>query len=82
MSEFVDSYAEVLSEAAGISLAVGDEDQILELAREVAHGTERKNAPLATFLAGAYVGTKLAAGFSASDSAAEAVGAARRLLPS
>ena len=31
-------------------------EKLLDLARDVAHGTERKNAPLATFLAGAAVG--------------------------
>ena len=30
----------------------GEVDALLDLARVVAHGTERKNAPLATFLAG------------------------------
>lgn len=82
MSEFVTTYAQTLSEAAGISLSVGDEELILELARQVAHGTERKNAPLATFLAGAYVGAQQASGFSAGNATAEAVSAARRLLPS
>ena len=30
----------------------GEADALLDLARVVAHGTERKNAPLATYLAG------------------------------
>lgn len=46
---WLDRYAEALGVPA---LAAEDVDAILDLAREVAHGTERKNAPLATWLAG------------------------------
>jgi len=42
-----------LADALGVNrLSPAEIDQLLDLARDVAHGTERKNAPLATFLAG------------------------------
>ncbi len=59
---FTDDYAQKLSEAAEQALAIPDEDPILDVTRRVAHGSERKNAPLATFLAGWYVGARVAAG--------------------
>ncbi len=49
---------------------------LLDVARDVAHGTERKNAPLATFLLGVHVGRK--PGDGALD---EAAAIARDLLP-
>lgn len=33
-------------------------DLLLEIAKVVAHGTERKNAPLATYLVGRYVASR------------------------
>lgn len=49
MDDWLDRYAAAL----GMSpLDPSEVDAILDLAREVAHGTERKNAPLAAFLAG------------------------------
>jgi hypothetical protein len=52
--------------------------RVLRLAREVAHGTERFNAPLAAFLAGRYVERRLSAGetaLSALDEVAKLTGA-------
>jgi hypothetical protein len=67
--DWVAAYAEAL----GLELDDAAIDAVLALARDVAHGTERKNAPLASFLAGRFVGT----GGSLSD----AVERARRSLP-
>lgn len=53
--------------------------RLLELARDVAHGSERKNAPLATFIAGMYVATREQA---MAESLTEVVDAARRVLGS
>lgn len=39
-----------------------ERNPILLLARDVAHGTERRNAPLATYLAGRYVAARMAGG--------------------
>ena len=59
---FTNDYAGRLSEAAATPISVPDEDAILDFTRRVAHGSERKNAPLATFLAGWYVSSRVAAG--------------------
>lgn len=69
---WTDDYAASLAEASGVSIALPDEDAILDFTRRVAHGTERKHAPLATFLAGWYVGARVAAGIDAADAWAEA----------
>lgn len=45
------------AESLGLPLDDADCETILDLARIVAHGTERKNAPLAAFLAGWFVGS-------------------------
>lgn len=49
MDDWLDRFADALSVAR---LHPSEVDAVLDLARVVAHGTERKNAPLATFLAG------------------------------
>jgi hypothetical protein len=67
--EWIPTYAEAL----GLELDAAETEAVLALARDVAHGTERKNAPVAAFLAGRFVGT----GGSLSD----AVERARRSLP-
>lgn len=59
---FTNEYAQKLTEAAELAIAIPDEDAILDFTRRVAHGSERKHAPLATFLAGWYVGNQAAAG--------------------
>ena len=67
--DWIPEYAEAL----GLGLDEAEIDAVLALARDVAHGTERKNAPVAAFLAGRFVGT----GGSLSD----AVERARHSLP-
>jgi len=59
---FTNDYAHRLTEAAEQPIVLPDENAILDFTRRVAHGSERKNAPLATFLAGWYVGLQVAAG--------------------
>ncbi len=59
---FTDDYARKLSDAAGQAVAIPAEDSILDFTRRVAHSSERKHAPLASFLAGWYVGARVAAG--------------------
>lgn len=49
MDDWLDRFADALGVPP---LDPDDVDALLDLAREVAHGTERKNAPLAAFLAG------------------------------
>lgn len=62
---WTDDYAGLLSAAAEVTISIPDEDEILDFTRRVAHGSERKHAPLATFLAGWYVGARVAAGADA-----------------
>ena len=48
-----EAWLDLYAEALGVPPLAGEDiDAILDLAREVAHGTERKNAPLAAWLAG------------------------------
>jgi hypothetical protein len=68
------SWIPAYAEALGITLDDAEIEAILALARDVAHGTERKNAPIAAFLAGRFVGN----GGSLSD----AIERARLSLPS
>ena len=49
MDDWLDRFADALDVPR---LSPADVDALLDLARVVAHGTERKNAPLATYLAG------------------------------
>jgi hypothetical protein len=83
MADFLDLYAEALRERAGdeVSLTRQVKNPLLDLARVVAHGTERKNAPLATFLAGRYVERRRAQGADDATAVAEAVDIAEKLVP-
>lgn len=67
MDDWLDRFAAALGVAP---LDPAEVEAILDLAREVAHGTERKNAPLAAWLAG-----RSGAGVTA------ALAAARQTLP-
>lgn len=51
--EWLDGVADALGVAR---LSPAEIEQLLDLARVVAHGTERMNAPLATFLVGKAAG--------------------------
>jgi hypothetical protein len=51
------------------------------MSREVAHGAERKDAPLSTYLAGLYVGQRTAAGEEADAALRRAIDEALRLVP-
>ena len=79
---FTNTYAEKLSEKAGRPISIPDEDAILDFTRRVAHGSERKHAPLATFLAGWFVAARVAEGMDAADAWAEAARLGDELLES
>ena len=80
---FLERYREALQEAAGRPVPLDDEEvqALLDLARDVAHGTERRNAPLATFLVGQFVAARVAEGATARAALDEARVLARILLP-
>jgi hypothetical protein len=70
--------------AGGLSeqpLSPREVGQVLKLARDVAHGVERKLAPLAAFLAGVHVGRCTGEGQRREEVLAEAMEAAASLLP-
>lgn len=50
------------------------------VAREVAHGSERLNAPLSTYVAGRYVASRVAAGADEAAALAEVEQAVKRVL--
>lgn len=79
---FINDYAGRLSEAADTTISVPDEDALLDFTRRVAHGSERKNAPLATFLAGWFVSARVAAGVDAATAWQEAARLGDELLES
>jgi hypothetical protein len=54
--------------------------RVLRIARDVAHGSERRNAPVAAFLAGRYVEARRAAGVDAETALSEVAEAVARLL--
>lgn len=76
--EWIERYAVALAEGCGadIGIAVEEVEAVLDLARAVAHGTERRNAPLAAYLAGRYCAVRAAAGVTRSEALAEATAAA------
>jgi hypothetical protein len=53
---------------------------ILNLARDVAHGVERRLAPLAAYLTGRFVAERLRQGATVDEALAEAQAAARSLI--
>lgn len=74
------TYPERYAEALGLELAAGEVGTVLDLARVVAHGSERKFAPLSSYLAGQYVAARARAGVPPSQALAEAVAIAERTL--
>jgi hypothetical protein len=76
-------YRQALEQSGGVPLALDDEQvgAVLRLAKDVAHGSERRYAPLATFLAGQFVAGRAGNGVSAAGALQEALDLARQLLP-
>jgi hypothetical protein len=54
---------------------------VLDAARDVAHGVERKITPVSTFLLGMDVERRVTAGASRDEALASAIGALRATLP-
>jgi Domain of unknown function (DUF6457) len=78
MDEWLDRWAEALGEHALGGEEIG---AMLRLSRDVAHGVERKLAPLSTYLAGIHVGRRLSEGADLRDVIGEVRAAATRLVP-
>ena len=75
---WADRFADLLHEPA---LNPTETGQVLKLAREVAHGGERRLAPLAAYLAGIYVGRRTGEGSPREEALVEAARLATSLLP-
>lgn len=85
MDDWLDRYAAALAQRLGrdeASLSIPREavKTILDLARMVAHGTERVNAPLASYVAGRYAAARAVDGIEAAAAVAEAREVAEALL--
>lgn len=73
---FPERYAAALRSA----LEPEEIDTVLDLARLVAHGSERRSAPLSTYLVGQFVAERRQAGVAHAEALAEAVLIAERIL--
>ncbi|MQB00251.1 MAG: hypothetical protein GEU78_08160 [Actinobacteria bacterium] len=85
MADFLEEFAAALDGRLGTgpdaALSRELKNPLLDLARVVAHSTERKNAPLATFIAGRYVELRRAQGADDMTAIGEVAEAAEKLLP-
>jgi len=78
LDEWIDELARALGEGPMEPKEMG---AILKMARDVAHGVDRKMAPLSTFLVGVSEGRRVAEGSSRESALADAIEAARALIP-
>ena len=78
MNEWLDELADALGEDRISPEELGT---VLKVARDVAHGTERRFAPVSTFLIGVAVGKRIASGTPREDAFRSAVEATTALLP-
>lgn len=81
LSDFASALTKGLDDDSQIGLAGPLKNPLLDLARIVAHSTERKNAPLAAFIAGRYVEIRRAQGADEASAIHEVVQVAEALLP-
>jgi len=78
MSEWIDD----LATACGQELLTDPEtEELLRIAREVAHRVERKGTPLAAFLLGMHVAGRVASGTPRATALADGIGLFEGLLP-
>ena len=73
-------WPERYSAALELDLTEEEVDAILDLARDVAHATERRFAPLSTYLTGRYVSRRQAEGATTDEALREARVTVGRLL--
>lgn len=74
------TYPERYAEALALELGVEEAETVLDLARVVAHGSERRFAPLSSYLAGQYVAERTRTGVPRAEALAEALAIAERAL--
>jgi hypothetical protein len=76
------NYPARYAEALGLGVTDDEADAVLDLARVVAHGSERKFAPLSSYLAGQFVAELVRTGVPRAEALAEAAAIAQRTLGS
>jgi hypothetical protein len=74
------NYPDRYAEALGLTLTEQEADAVLDLARVVAHGSERRFAPLSSYLAGQFVAELVSTGVPRAEALAEAAAVADRVL--
>ena len=74
------NYPDQYAEALALQLTPLELDAVLDLARVVAHGSERQFAPLSTYLAGQFVAELVRTGVPREEALAEAMAIAERTL--
>ena len=74
------NYPDQYAEALALELTPEEIDAVLDLARVVAHGSERRFAPLSTYLAGQFVAELVRTGVPREEALAEAIAIAERAL--
>jgi hypothetical protein len=74
------TYPDRFAEALALELTEAEVEAVLDLARVVAHGSERRFAPLSTYLAGQFVAELVRTGVPRAEALAEAAAAAQRTL--
>jgi Domain of unknown function (DUF6457) len=78
----MDGWMDELAAALGVEpLGAGETGEILRVSREVAHGVERRFAPLASFVLGVAVERARAAGADGGEAFDVAVQRLRALIP-
>jgi hypothetical protein len=82
--DFPERLAEELDRRLGEDAPIGSEEValMLRLSRDVAHRTERRWAPVSTYLAGRFVARRTAQGVPLREALAEVEDAAATVLPS
>lgn len=75
-----ENYPDRYAEALALRLTEAESGAVLDLARIVAHGSERHYAPLSAYLAGQFVAQLVRAGVPAEEALAEATAIAERVL--
>ena len=73
-------WPERYSAALELDLSEDEVEAILDLARDVAHATERRFAPLSTYLTGRFVARRTAGGATTDEALLEAKEIVGRLL--
>jgi len=74
------TYPERYADALGLKIDAAEVEVVLDLARVVAHGSERMSAPLSSYLAGQFVAERVRAGMPHDEALAEAMSIADAVL--